>query len=47
MEGDPSMGLEILVILILIIANGLFAMTEIAIVASRKPRLEKYATNGS
>lgn len=47
MEGEPSMGIEILIILILIIANGVFALTEIAIVSSRKPRLEKYAADGS
>ncbi|MGE4588027.1 MAG: hemolysin family protein [Acidaminococcaceae bacterium] len=41
------MGIEILIILILIIANGVFALTEIAIVSSRKPRLEKYAADGS
>ena len=41
------MAVEILIIIVLIIANGLFAMTEIAIVSSRKPRLEKLATEGS
>jgi putative hemolysin len=34
------------IVLILIVANGLFAMTEIAIVTSRKARLEKIAENG-
>lgn len=48
MEADPSsIGWELLIILILIIANGLFAMTEIAIVSSRKTRLEKQALEGS
>ena len=47
MEADPSIGWELLIILILIIANGLFAMTEIAIVSSRKTRLEKQAQEGS
>ena len=41
------MAVEILIIIVLIIANGLFAMTEIAIVSSRKPRLEKLAAEGS
>ncbi|CUH95035.1 UPF0053 protein [Propionispora sp. 2/2-37] len=47
MEGDPSIGLEIFIIFVLIIANGIFAMTEIAIVSSRKARLEKQALEGS
>ncbi|MBP2643818.1 MAG: corC 1 [Firmicutes bacterium] len=47
MESDPSISFEIAIILILIIANGIFAMTEIAIVSSRKARLEKYAAEGS
>ncbi|MCE5284598.1 MAG: hemolysin family protein [Pelosinus sp.] len=47
MESDSSLGLEIAIIFILIIANGIFAMTEIAIVSSRKARLEKRAAEGS
>ena len=47
MEGEPSIWFEILIILILVFANGVFAMTEIAIVSSRKARLEKYAADGS
>lgn len=47
MEGDPSISLEIAIIFILIIANGIFAMTEIAIVSSRKARLERHAAEGS
>ena len=43
MEGEPSIWFEILIILILVFANGIFAMTEIAIVSSRKARLEKHA----
>jgi putative hemolysin len=39
--------MEIAIIIILIIANGIFAMTEIAIVSSRKARLEKMAAEGS
>ncbi|MGL5206605.1 MAG: hemolysin family protein [Acidaminococcaceae bacterium] len=38
---------EILIIFVLMIANGIFAMTEIAVVSSRKARLEKYAADGS
>ncbi|WP_047983750.1 hemolysin family protein [Ornithinibacillus californiensis] len=34
------------IVLILIVANGIFAMTEIAIVTSRKARLDKIAENG-
>ena len=42
-----SIGLEITLIIILIIANGVFALSEIAIVSSRKVRLEKRAEAGS
>lgn len=41
-----SLGFEVVVILVLIIANGIFAMTEMAIVSSRKARLEKLADEG-
>lgn len=47
MEGDPSISFQLAVIFILIVANGVFAMTEIAIVSSRKPRLERQAAEGS
>lgn len=47
MDADPSISTEILIILLLIIANGVFAMTEIAIVSSRKARLERLAAEGS
>lgn len=47
MDTDQSISLEILIILVLIIANGIFAMTEIAIVSSRKARLERRAAEGS
>lgn len=47
MDTDPSLGFEILIIFILILANGIFAMTEIAIVSSRKARLERRAAEGS
>ena len=38
---------EILIIFLLLMANGLFAMTEIAVVSSRKARLKKIADEGS
>ncbi|HML90518.1 MAG TPA: hemolysin family protein [Methylomusa anaerophila] len=38
--------MEIAIIFVLIIANGIFAMTEIAIVSSRKARLERKAAEG-
>jgi putative hemolysin len=38
--------ISISIVVILIIANGIFAMTEIAIVTSRKARLEKIAEDG-
>jgi putative hemolysin len=41
------MGMEIVLVLLLILANGVFAMTEIAIVSSRKVRLERLAGAGS
>ena len=47
MDADPSISTEILIILLLILANGIFAMTEIAIVSSRKSRLERQAAEGS
>lgn len=45
MDGD--VGLEILIILLLIIANGIFSMTELAIVNARKGLLEDSAERGS
>ncbi len=47
MDTDPSIGFEIAIILVLVVANGIFAMTEIAIVSSRKARLMKRAAEGS
>jgi putative hemolysin len=38
---------EILLILVLILANGLFAGAEIAIIAARRGRLEQRAAEGS
>ncbi|MES2386903.1 MAG: hemolysin family protein [Bacteroidota bacterium] len=40
------MALEIVVVLLLIVANGVFSFAEIAIVSSRKSRLEAYAKKG-
>jgi putative hemolysin len=37
---------EILIILLLLVVNGVFAMTEIAIVSARKPRLRAWAGRG-
>jgi len=39
--------IEILIILLLLLINGLFAMSEIALVSSRKSKLEKMAAEGS
>ncbi|MGH8772868.1 MAG: hemolysin family protein [Burkholderiales bacterium] len=38
--------MEILIILFLIILNGVFAMSEIAVVSSRKPRLQQWTDEG-
>jgi putative hemolysin len=37
---------EIIIILILLIANGLFSMSELAVVSARKPRLQRRAESG-
>jgi putative hemolysin len=41
------MALEVLFILLLIVTNGLFAMSEIAVISSRKTRLEEEARRGN
>ncbi|NIW46762.1 MAG: DUF21 domain-containing protein, partial [Gammaproteobacteria bacterium] len=41
-----SIVLEILIILLLIVLNGLFAMSELAVVSARKPRLQQRADKG-
>lgn len=41
------MTLEILIILLLIVANGVFAMSEIAIISARKVRLQQMANQGN
>lgn len=43
---DGHLGLEFVVILALILLNGVFAMSEIAVVASRKARLRRHAAEG-
>jgi putative hemolysin len=42
-----NIGLEILVIFLLILANGVFAMSEMAVVTARKSRLQDWANNGN
>ncbi len=41
-----SVAIEILAIFLLVMANGLFAMAEMAIVSARKPRLQRRADEG-
>lgn len=43
---ELSINLEIIFILLLIIANGILAMSEIAIVSARKARLQQWANDG-
>ncbi|MEO6097109.1 MAG: hemolysin family protein [Fibrobacteria bacterium] len=42
-----GIGFEIVFILILVLANGVFAMTEIAVVSARKSRLQQWANEGN
>lgn len=42
-----SIGLEVTLILLLVIANGVFSMAEMAVVSSRKARLRQRAEDGS
>jgi putative hemolysin len=42
-----SIGLEIFLIVLLVIFNGLFALSEIAILSSRKPRLQHLVNKGN
>jgi len=42
-----EIGLEILIILFLILLNGIFAMSEIAIISSRKARLQQLVNEGN
>jgi putative hemolysin len=43
----PSVSFEVLVIVLLIIINGIFAMSEIAVVSARKTRLQQRAEEGN
>ncbi|HYU77637.1 MAG TPA: hemolysin family protein, partial [Vicinamibacterales bacterium] len=46
-EGVTGVSLEIVIILLLVLANGVFAMSEIAVVAARKIRLQQRAEEGN
>lgn len=39
-------GIELLILLLLVIGNGIFALSEIAIISSRKARLQQWANEG-
>ena len=41
-----GIGIELLIIFLLILANGVFAMSEIAVVAAKKVRLQQRAEDG-
>ena len=41
-----SIGMEILIILLLIVVNGIFAMSEMAVISSRKERLQQWINEG-
>ncbi len=41
------LALEIIIVIVLIVANGIFAMSEMALVSSRKSRLQQLANEGS
>ena len=42
-----GLALEIIIIFLLLVANGVFAMSEIAVVAARKTRLQQLANSGN
>ncbi len=44
---DSDLTLDFIIIIILIIANGLFSMTELAIVNAKKRKLEELAEAGN
>ena len=44
---DSDLTLDFIIIIILIIANGLFSMTELAIVNAKKRRLEEMGEAGN
>jgi putative hemolysin len=43
----PAIGFELFVILLLILANGVFAMAEMALVSARKARLQGWVEAGN
>src|SRR3954447_19184937 len=43
----PPVILEVSVVVLLILLNGLFAMSEIAVVSARKTRLQQWAEEGN
>jgi CBS domain containing-hemolysin-like protein len=43
----PAVGVELVVILLRILANGVFAMAEIAVVSARRARLQEWADAGN
>ena len=43
----PAIGFELVVILLLILANGVFALAEIAVVSARRARLQEWAEAGN
>ena len=45
--GMPAVGFELLIIILLVLANGLFATAEIAVVSARKARLQQSAQEGN
>src|SRR5262249_48444887 len=42
-----EIGIDVLIIALLILANGVFAMSEMAVVAARKSRLQEWASKGN
>src|SRR5215475_11327844 len=42
-----EIGIEVLIIALLILANGVFAMSEMAVVTARKSRLQDWASKGN
>ena len=44
---DSDLTLDFIIIIALIVANGLFSMTELAIVNARKRKLEEMAKDGN
>jgi putative hemolysin len=43
----PAIGFELFAILLLVLANGVFAMAEIAVVSARRARLQEWAEQGN